>query len=98
MESYPSPEPFLHNFWVPSKGAPPPPSRFCSQSSHRGRCSVSRALLRLFLFPVNGSPPPHASQRGPYGERCPPPKPSTLYDPGRLALCHAPQRRDIPVP
>jgi len=68
---------FYTTFRVPSKEAPLP-SRFSSQSAHTERCSVSRVLLQLSLFPLNGPPhPPHASQRGPYGERCPSPEPST---------------------
>jgi len=64
-------------FRVPSKGAPP------SGSPHRAPIKRDVPFPEPFNYisevPVNGLPS-HASQRGPYGERCPSPHPSSTHN------------------
>ena len=59
-------------FSVPSKGALLP-------GSHIERLSVNRALLCSLSKPPVNETPLQVPQRGPYGERCPSPEPSSIY-------------------
>ena len=67
-----------------------PPSRSPSQCARIERCPVSRALPGELT-------PPHISQRGPYGKKCPSPEPAA---PGRRApgFTAGPPRRVMSVP
>jgi hypothetical protein len=70
------------SFGVPRRGAP---SMFPTQSSHREGNSTYIALLHPSLKVSGKRASFKAPKRGPYGERCPPPEPSSTYSSGSLA-------------